>query len=81
MSKLIRVNLETYALIESMQAALGNPSKQEVIRKALDQLNSELLMAQTDVAFKRLKKDKSSWKEELKEREEWGFLNEELKDE
>lgn len=51
------------------------------IKKALEQVNSDLLLAQTDLAFKKLKKDKFSWKEELREREEWGFLNEELKDE
>ncbi len=81
MSKMIRISSETYDQIENIQSVLGSVSKQDIIRQAVDNLNKELLLAQTDLAFRRLKKDKKAWQQELEEREEWGFLNDELKDE
>lgn len=81
MSKMIRISSETYDQIENIQSVLGSASKQDIIRQAVDNLNKELLLAQTDLAFRRLKEDKKAWQQELEEREEWGFLNDELKNE
>jgi len=43
------------------------------IRHAIDIVNRKIILMQIDVAFKRLKKDKLAWEQELQEREEWGF--------
>jgi hypothetical protein len=81
MSKMIRISTETYDQIENIQSVLGSASKQDIVRQAIDNLNRELLLVQTDLAFRKLKKDQNAWQEELEEREAWGFLNDELKSE
>lgn len=78
---MIRVTPETYNQIESIQTILEGISKQDIVKQAIEALSRELLLSQTNEAFKALKKNKAAWNDELKEREEWNFLNDELKDE
>lgn len=80
MSKMIRISSETYDQIENIQSILGT-TKQDIVKKAIARLNKELFLEQMDVAFKKLKKNKEAWKEELKERQEWQSLNDGLRDE
>ena len=74
MSKLIRVDTQTYEKIASIQSIMGS-TKHDVVQRAIDQLSKDLLLAQTDAAFKKLKRDKKVWKQELAERQEWESLN------
>lgn len=74
MSKLIRIDTQTYEKIASIQAIMGS-TKQDVVQKAVDRLSKDLLLAQTDAAFKKLKRDKKAWQQELAERQEWESLN------
>lgn len=80
MSKMLRIDAETYEKIIAIQSLLGS-TKQAVVQKAIDRLNKDLLLAKTDEAFKKLKRDKKSWKQEQKERNEWDFLDDEIDDE
>lgn len=77
MSKMIRINLETYEKIVNIQAILG-ATKQNIVKKAIDRLNKDLLLAETDAAFKKLKRNKKAWKQELGERQSWESLSGEL---
>jgi hypothetical protein len=74
MSKLIRVDTQTYEKITNIQSVFG-ATKQDVVQRAIERLSKDLLLAQTDVAFKKLKRDKKAWKQELAERQEWDMLN------
>ena len=70
MSKMIRVSAETYEKIENIQSTLGF-TKQAIVKKAVEKLDRDLLLAQTDLAFKKLKKNKKAWAEECAERAEF----------
>ena len=70
MGKMIRVSPETDTQIEHLKSVL-KISKQDVVKKAIDKLDRELLLQQTNQAFKRLRKDKKAWAEELAERALW----------
>ena len=74
MSKLIRVDTQTYEKITNIQSIMGS-TKQDVVQQAVERLSKDLLLAQTDAAFKKLKRDKKVWKQELAERQEWESLN------
>jgi hypothetical protein len=78
MSKMIRVSSSTYDQIEEIQSIVGS-TKQDIVKKAIDKLSRELLIHKTDLAFKKLKKNKKAWQQELKERSELDFLNDELR--
>lgn len=71
-SKAIRVDSETFDKITYAQSILGL-TKKAVVRKAVDRLNRDLLFDQINASYKRLKKDKKAWAEELRERKEWGI--------
>lgn len=49
-------------------------TKQGVMQKAVAKLNRDLLLAKTDAAFKKLKRNKKAWTQELAERQEWESL-------
>ena len=81
MDKMIRVSPETYAQIKNIQTMSQSISQQDIVKQAINRLNKELILQQTDTAFKKLKANKEAWQEELREREEWNFSNNELNDE
>ena len=74
MGKMIRVSPETDTQIGHLKSVL-KISKQDVVKTAINKLNRELLLQQTNLAYKRLKKDKKAWTEELVERAEWELLD------
>ncbi len=74
MSKMIRVSPETYSQIESIQSIIGS-NKQEIVKKAIDKFNKELVLMEANKAFQKLKDDPKAWAEELAEREEWESFN------
>lgn len=71
---MIRVNPETDTQIGRIKSVL-KMTKQDVVKKAVEKLDRELLLHQTNQAFKRLRKDKKAWAEELAERAEWELLD------
>lgn len=81
MGKMIRVSLETDTQIGRLKSVL-KMTKQDVVKKAINKLDRELLLQQTNQAYKQLIKDKKAWAEELTERalwersDNWDFGNE-----
>jgi len=73
MSKMIRVDDAVYEKISHLQITLGS-TKQAVVQKAIDRLDRNLLLADVDAAFKKLKRSKKAWEQECAERQEWEFL-------
>lgn len=71
---MIRVDAETHEKIINIQSMLGS-TKQAVVQKAVDRLNKDLLLTKADEAFKKLKRNKKAWAQELAERNEWESLN------
>jgi len=74
MGKMIRVSPETDTQICRLKSAL-KMTKQDVVKKAIEKLDREFLLQQTNQAFKRLRKDKKAWSEELAERAEFELLD------
>jgi predicted DNA-binding protein len=70
MSKLIRVNQESYNALKKLEADLGIP-KQEIIEKALEKLLRENLLEQANEAYEQLRNNPQAWASELEERKEW----------
>jgi len=77
MSKMIRIDTETYEKIVSIQSLLGS-TKQSVVQKAVDRFNKDLLLSKIDAEYKKLRRNKKAWAQELAERKEWESLNDGL---
>lgn len=78
MSKMIRIDTETHEKIVYLQSVLKS-TKLRVVQKAIDRLNKDLLLAQTDTAFKKLKRNKLAWQQECAERKAWELLNDDFR--
>ncbi len=77
MSKMIRIDTETHEKIVHLQS-IFKATKLHIVQRAIDQLNKDLLLAQTDTAFKKLKRNKKAWQQECAERKVWETLNDDL---
>ncbi|OGB83171.1 hypothetical protein A3F66_01020 [candidate division TM6 bacterium RIFCSPHIGHO2_12_FULL_32_22] len=64
MNKTVKISIETYNQIKEITKITGLTHK-EIIKKAIDKYNRELLLERTDQAFKKLKQNKKAWREYL----------------
>ena len=81
MSRLIRVSNTAYSKLDKIAENTGF-SRQEVIDKAVENLERDLIFKQANEAYEAVKKDKKLWEEEQEELALWDTtLEDGLKDE
>ncbi len=49
-------------------------TRQSIFGKAADRPNKNLLLTEIDTAFRKFRRNKKAWKQELDERREWGGI-------
>ena len=81
MSRLIRVSDSAYSKLDKIVENTGF-SRQEVIDRAVANLEREMILQQANEAYAMLRKDKKLWQEEQEEMALWdATLSDGLKDE
>jgi len=66
----VRVGAETRLVLKELTARTGEPAR-VILRMALEDFRRKCFLEDANRAFAALKKDKKSWKAELKERKLW----------
>lgn len=70
MSKILRVSDEAYSKLDQIAISTGS-SKQDIIDKALENLERETFLKQANEAYAAMKKDPNQWREHLEEIAIW----------
>ncbi len=70
MSKILRVSDEAYSKLAQITKSTGL-SNQDVINKALENLERETFLKQANEAYAAMKKDPKQWQEHLEEIAVW----------
>ena len=66
----VRVSVHTHALLRQL-AEEEDASMQTILDRAIERYRRDKFVRDANADFAALKRDKKTWKEELKERERW----------
>lgn len=66
----VRISSSSYHILKTLSQNKGQ-SMQSVMDQAIEDLRRRKMLEATNLAFSKLKADKSAWREEIEERELW----------
>ena len=70
MTTTVRIRTETREALRELETRTGEGT-QDLLAKAVDQFRRSLILAETNVAYGRLRADDGAWAQVQAERDEW----------